>query len=73
MNYLLEALVKKLEGEIAIARANIRVYMENSTGIGEHPEVVQAIETQVESIATAEEKINVIKDHFGTGSDLRHK
>ena len=73
MNYLLEALVTKLEGEIAIARANIRVYMENSTGIGEHPEVVQAIETQVENIATAEEKINVIKDHFGTGSDLRHE
>jgi hypothetical protein len=73
MNYLLEALVTKLEGEIAIARANIRVYMENSVGIGEHPEVVQAIETQIENIATAEEKIGVIKDHFGTGSDLRHK
>ena len=73
MSYLIEALIKKLEGEIAMARANIQVYTKNAAGIGEHPEVVQAIETQVESIATAEEKINVIKDHFGTGSDLRHK
>ena len=34
-------------------------------GIGEHPELVQAIETQVEIIAHAEDKLNVIRNHFG--------
>lgn len=29
MNYLLEALIKKLEGEVAMAKANIQVYMTN--------------------------------------------
>ena len=62
MNFMLEALVKKLEGEIAIAKANILVYVRNSTGIGEHPEVVEAIETQVGKIAEAQDKINTIKD-----------
>ena len=64
MNYLLEALIKKLEGEVTMAKANIDVYMKNPAGIGEHPDVVQAIETQIEVIANAEEKIETIRKHF---------
>lgn len=61
---MLKALIKKLEGEIAIAEANINVYLNQSVGIGEHPDVVEAIETQVEKIATADEKISTIKKYF---------
>mgnify|MGYP003627095504 CR=1 FL=1 len=64
MNYLLEALIKKLEGEVAMAKANIKVYMTNPAGIGEHPDVVQAVELQIEVIANAEEKIETIRKHF---------
>ncbi len=66
MNYLLEALVKKLEGEVEVAKANVIVYTRNSVGIGEHPEVVEAIEAQVEKIANAQEKIDIIKEHFSS-------
>ena len=66
MNYLLEALVKKLEGEVEVAKANVIVYTRNSVGIGEHPEVVEAIEAQVEKIANAQEKIDIIKKHFSS-------
>ena len=61
---MLEALIKKLEGEIAIAKANIDVYLNHSVGIGEHPDVVEAIETQVEKIAGAQEKIDTIRKFF---------
>jgi|TARA_R100000081_G_scaffold54009_1_gene26355 hypothetical protein len=64
MNYLLKALVKKLEGEVEMAKANILVYQRNPAGIGEHPDIVEAIETQVDKIAQAEEKIETIKKHF---------
>tara|TARA_S200002703_G_scaffold156997_2_gene163832 strand:- start:203 stop:391 length:189 start_codon:yes stop_codon:yes gene_type:complete len=62
---MLEALVLKLEGEIAVAKANVDVYLNNSVGIGEHPDVVEAIETQIEKIAAAQEKIDTIRQHFG--------
>jgi len=61
---LLEALVMKLQGEIAVAKANVDVYLNKSVGIGEHPEVVEALETQISRIAEAEDKIETIKKHF---------
>jgi len=64
MNYLLEALCKKLEGEIEVAKANIMVYTRNAAGIGEHPDVVEAIETQISKIAEAEDKLETIRNHF---------
>ena len=60
MNFLLQALVKKLEGEIEVAKANIKVYERNPVGIGEHADIVEAIESQIELIATARDKIEAI-------------
>ena len=64
MNYLLKALCAKLEGEIEVAKANVMVYQRNSAGIGEHPDIVEAIETQIAKIAEAEDKLGTIKKHF---------
>jgi len=64
MNYLLRALCLKLEGEIEVAKANVMVYQRSSVGIGEHPDIVEAIETQISKIAEAEDKLETIKRHF---------
>ena len=64
MNYLLEALKKKLEGEIEVAKANIMVYRKNAAGIGEHSDIVEAIEVQIAKIADADDKIEVIDKYF---------
>jgi hypothetical protein len=57
MNYLFTALIKKLEGDAEVAKANLLTYQRNSVGIGEHPDIVEAMETQVSKIAEAEDKI----------------
>ena len=62
--YLIDALQKKLEGEIAIAKANVSVYLENPAGIGEHPEILAAIESQIEMIAEPQDKLEVISGQF---------
>jgi hypothetical protein len=73
MNYLLDALIKKLEGEIAVAKANVDVYLKGSVGIGEHPDIVEAIETQITKIADAEDKIEAIHAHFGWKKGIKDK
>ena len=62
--YLLNALLLKLEGEAALHEANIRVYMEQPVGIGEHPQIIEAIETEVAKLAEALEKIDTINANF---------
>jgi len=64
MSNLLKALIAKLQGEIEVAKANIQVYEVNPAGIGEHPDLVAAIESQVEIIAAADEKVQVINKYF---------
>tara|TARA_B100000073_G_scaffold317042_1_gene294120 strand:+ start:211 stop:453 length:243 start_codon:yes stop_codon:yes gene_type:complete len=57
---LLEALETRYRGEIASAKANVRVYLENPAGIGEHPDVVQAIDMELEKLASAHEKLELL-------------
>lgn len=54
---MLEALVKKYEGEIAVAQATIRIYMNNSVGIGEHPQHAEEIDCLLATIADRQDKI----------------
>lgn len=58
--YLLEALQTKLAGEMALHKANIRVYMENSTGIGEHPQIIEALESEIAALAESSEKYDTV-------------
>ena len=53
---LLKALQSQYQGQMDIAMANIQVYQNNPAGIGEHPDVAEALDTQVEKYATAKEK-----------------
>ena len=64
MSHLFKALIKKLDGDIEVAKANILVYVRNAAGIGEHVDIVETIELEVTKIADAEDKIEAIKKHF---------
>ena len=64
MSHLLQAFIKKLEGQIEVAKANVMVYVRNSAGIGEHIDIVETIELEIAKIADAEDKIEAIKKHF---------
>ena len=61
---LREALILRYQGEIASAKANIAVYMKQSVGIREHPDIVGAIDEQLNLLTTAEEKLQAVKNHF---------
>ena len=61
---LRDALIIKYEGEIAEANANIQVYLANPVGIGEHPDIISAMDTQIEKMAHAEEKLLAVRNHF---------
>ena len=62
---IIDALRKKYEAEIAAAKANIDVYNKNPAGIGEHPDLVQAVDTEMIKLADAEDKLETLNKHYG--------
>ena len=44
--------------------------LENTVGVGEHPNITETIEQELEIIAGFEDKLDVLKKHF---KDSNHK
>ena len=59
---ILDALEARYEAKIAEADATIKIYLENSVGIGEHPQHIDEIDKQFQKIADAQEKLKAIND-----------
>ncbi|MAE56082.1 MAG: hypothetical protein CMK23_08800 [Porticoccaceae bacterium] len=59
---MLKALIKQYEGEIAVAQATVRIYMNNSVGIGEHPQHAEEIDTLLGTIADRQDKIEAAEE-----------
>ena len=61
---ILVALRKRYEADIATALANIEVYYMNPTGIGDHADIVSAVDTEVGKLANAADKLNALIEFF---------
>jgi hypothetical protein len=46
------------------ALVNIEVYLNNPVGIGEHSEIIEAIDGQVSKMAEAAEKKQIIRNFY---------
>ena len=58
---ILTALEDRYNAQISEADATLKIYLENSVGIGEHPQHIEEVDKQIEKIANAEEKIKVLQ------------
>ena len=61
---LLNALRAYYVGEIEKHKANIEVFLENPTGVGEHPDVVETVSAEVMKVAEYEDALQVLNKHF---------
>jgi len=63
---MLNALRSEAYGSIQTAKMNIEVYLHNPVGIGEHPNVLGAIQEQLDVIAEHQERLEVLDRYFKT-------
>ena len=63
-NRILSALKADAKGKIEKAKVNVEVYLHNPVGIGEHPDVLAAIQDQLDIIAHEEERLEVIEKYL---------
>jgi len=60
---IVDALEARYEAQIAEAEATIKIYMENSVGIGEHPQHIDEVDKLIQKIAEAEENLGVLESY----------
>ena len=61
---LIKALLAHAQGDIQKHVANVEVYLQNPAGIGEHSNIVDAMETEINMIAKYQDQIDVINKYF---------
>jgi len=58
---ILQALEDRYNAQISEADATIKIYLENSVGIGEHPQHIDEIDKQLQKIVDAQEKLKELQ------------
>jgi hypothetical protein len=58
---IIDALEARYHAQIAEADATIKIYLENSVGIGEHPQHIDEVDKQLQKITEAEEKLGALE------------
>ena len=61
---LIKALLAHAQGDIQKHLANVEVYLSNPAGIGEHSDITEAIETELNIIAKYQDQVEVINTYF---------
>ena len=61
---MISALLAHAQGDIQKHKMNVEVYLNNPVGIGEHSDIMEAIENELNMIAKYEDQVTVIKKHF---------
>ena len=61
---LLDALRKHAEGHVAKHKANVEVYLNSTTGIGEHPDIIEAMEMEIMEIAKYDDVLEMLDKYF---------
>ena len=61
---MIAALLAHAQGAIQKHKMNVEVYLTTPVGIGEHSNVLEAIEEELNMIAKYEDQVSVIKKHF---------
>ena len=61
---ILDALEARYDAQIAEADATIKIYLENSVGIGEHPQHLEEMDILLENMTSAHDKLEILHRYF---------
>ena len=61
---MIKALLAHAQGDIEKHKANVEIYLTNPAGIGEHSDIMESIENELNMIAKYQDQIDVIQKYF---------
>lgn len=61
---ILAAFESHAKGHVDKHRMNVEVYLSHPVGIGEHPDIMEAIEKEMEEIARYDDMLEILYKYF---------
>ena len=61
---MIQAIKDHAKGHIAKHAMNVEVYLKNAAGVGEHPDVLEAIEQELKVIAEYHDQLEMLEKYF---------
>tara|TARA_B100000941_G_C28201248_1_gene396953 strand:- start:57 stop:257 length:201 start_codon:yes stop_codon:yes gene_type:complete len=61
---IVNAAKKHAEAEINLHKANIEVYMQQVVGIGEHSDIIETIQKELDKMAMAHDRLEMLNKYF---------
>ena len=52
------------EAEIELHKTNVEVYMQKVVGIGEHSDIIETIQKELDAMATAHDRLDMLNTYF---------
>ena len=61
---MITALVKDCHAKIAMAKMNVYILLNNPVGVGDHPNVMETIQEQIDIISQNKDRLKVLQEDF---------
>ena len=64
---MLKTAIQHADSEIQLHKMNVEVYLTNPAGIGEHSDVMEAIQGELDKMASAHDRKEMLTKYFDQG------
>lgn len=69
---MLKAARMHAEAEIELHRVNIEVYMQKVVGIGEHSDIIETIQKELDAMAAADDRLEMLNKYFSAWQEPKY-
>ena len=61
---MVNAAMKHAEAELELHKTNVEVYMQKVVGIGEHSDIIETIQKELDAMASAQDRMDMLQKYF---------
>jgi len=69
---MLKAARMHAEAEIELHKVNIEVYMQKVVGIGEHSDIIETIQKELDAMAAADDRLEMLNKYFSAWQEPKY-
>ena len=61
---MVDALIQECKSKIEMAKCNVWIYLHNPVGVGDHANIMETIQGELDTISQNKDRLNVLETYF---------